>query len=72
MPTEDEQLMSFSSLQEYTTKLQKMFQDITLSKELNESFKEHTAHVAADNGRPVKSESTCSCTACLGYCTELS
>lgn len=35
---------------DYTAKLQKMFQDITLCKDLNESFKDHCAHMAQDEG----------------------
>ena len=35
---------------DYTSKLQKMFQDITLCKDLNESFKDHVNHMAEDEG----------------------
>lgn len=42
---------------DYTTKLQKMFQDITLCKDLNESFKEHLSHLTQDDGGSKKDES---------------
>lgn len=42
---------------DYTTKLQKMFQDITLCKDLNEGFKEHTSHLAEDEGSSKKDDS---------------
>lgn len=35
---------------DYTSKLQKMFQDITLCKDLNESFKDHMSHMQQDEG----------------------
>jgi len=35
---------------DYTAKLQKMFQDITLCKDLNENFKDHCSHMAQDEG----------------------
>jgi hypothetical protein len=43
---------------DYTTKLQKMFQDMTLCKDLNEGFKEHTSHLAEDEGSSKKDDST--------------
>lgn len=41
---------------DYTTKLQKMFQDITLCKDLNEGFKEHSSHIAEDEGSSKKDD----------------
>lgn len=35
---------------DYTSKLQKMFQDITLCKDLNDSFKDHMSHMQQDEG----------------------
>lgn len=36
---------------EYTTKLQRMFQDMALCKDLNDEYKEKTTHDAKDTGR---------------------
>lgn len=60
--SEDAEANMISRLKEacgtdYTTKLQKMFQDITLCKDLNESFKDHMAHMAQDEGISKKDES---------------
>lgn len=41
---------------DYTTKLQKMFQDMSLCKDLNDGFKNHTSHLAEDEGSSKKDD----------------
>jgi len=41
---------------DYTSKLQKMFSDMTLCKDLNDGFKEHLNNMAQDEGGSGKSK----------------
>lgn len=51
---------------EYTSKLQKMFQDIALCKDLNEGFKEHMNSMHQDEGSSSKSKDDSACRASPG------
>lgn len=44
---------------DYTAKLQKMFQDVTLCKDLNTQFKEHVSHIAEDEGAGSSKKGDC-------------